>query len=199
VAVGTGIPFVVTVRDTLGQPVDGALVCLLKEDAEPFEVYLTGETDSAGGGQLFFPVTTQVPGPLLVTVTAHNYVPYQDTVVVAEGDIVPPMAPEGVTVEAVEAGAVRLTWAPVSTDIYGQPEKLRQYEVFRSQDPYLDPLPTTPVGVVPVPVTQYIDASSGVGDPDDNSFYAVVAVDSTWNRSEPSAPAGELDYSTFSR
>jgi hypothetical protein len=67
--------FAATVIKTGGgsQPVSGALVCLMKEG----EVYQRGLTDSQG--QISFNVSPATAGQLYVTVTAHNFMPCQDS------------------------------------------------------------------------------------------------------------------------
>jgi hypothetical protein len=195
IALGT-TQLAVSVRDTLGNPINGALVCLLKEDADPLEVYLTAETQPAGGGQVVFTVTPQVTGTMLVTATAHNRLPWQDTVAVVEGDVRPPMPPAWLTVEAVGPGQALLSWEPVTQDVDGNPEKLRQYEVSRSDRAYFEPAVTSPLAIVAADTTQYLDGTSGAGSPTINSFYAVTAVDSSWNRSTASRAAGEFDFGT---
>ncbi len=67
--------FAVTVLDAGGssQPVPGALVCVMKTD----EVYQRGLTDSQG--QIDFDISPSSGGPLHVTVTAHNFMPVQDS------------------------------------------------------------------------------------------------------------------------
>jgi hypothetical protein len=71
--------FSVTVFDAGGssRPVPGALVCLMKTD----EIYQRGLTDSQG--QIDFEISPSSGGPLQVTVTAHNFMPYQDSAWVA--------------------------------------------------------------------------------------------------------------------
>lgn len=68
--------FSATVFKTGGnsQPVPGALVCLMKGG----EVYQRGLTDSQG--QIAFDISPSSAGQLYVTVTAHNFMPYQDSV-----------------------------------------------------------------------------------------------------------------------
>jgi hypothetical protein len=188
--------FAVSVRDTLGDPISKVLVCLLKEDADPLEVYLTAETQSSGNGQVVFTVTPQVTGTMLVTATGRNVRPWQSTVTVCEGDVRPPMPPGWLTVEAGGPGTALLSWEPVTNDIDGNPEKLRQYEVFRSDHAHFVPAATSPLAIVLDPITQFLDGTSGVGSTNVNSFYAVVAVDSSWNRSASSPAAGEVDFST---
>jgi len=77
--------FTVTVFKSNGssEPVSGALVCVMKGD----EVYQRGLTDSQG--QIDFNVSPSSGGPLYVTTTAHNFMPYQDSAwVVGDGPYV---------------------------------------------------------------------------------------------------------------
>jgi hypothetical protein len=71
--------FTVTVFKANGnlEPVPGALVCLMKGG----EVYQRGLTDSQG--QIDFNISPSSVGQLYVTATAHNFIPYQDSVWVA--------------------------------------------------------------------------------------------------------------------
>ncbi|MBL7073768.1 T9SS type A sorting domain-containing protein [candidate division KSB1 bacterium] len=73
VSLGTNY-FDLFVSDDGSQPVGGALVCLLKEG----EVFSRGTTDP--DGFLTLAARPDSGGPLLVTVTKSDYVPYQDTV-----------------------------------------------------------------------------------------------------------------------
>jgi hypothetical protein len=77
--------FTVTVfkADGSSQPVPGALVCVMKGD----EVYQRGLTNSQG--QIDFNISPSLSGALYVTVTAHNFMPYQDSAwVVGDGPYV---------------------------------------------------------------------------------------------------------------
>jgi len=77
--------FTVTVfnADQGYEPVSGALVCAMKED----QVYQRGLTDSEG--QIDLDISPSSGGPLCVTVTAHNFIPYQDSAwVVSDGPYV---------------------------------------------------------------------------------------------------------------
>jgi hypothetical protein len=67
--------FTATVFKTNGnlEPVPGALVCVMKGE----EVYQRGLTDSRG--QVDLNISPSSVGPLYVTVTAHNFMPYQDS------------------------------------------------------------------------------------------------------------------------
>ncbi len=73
-----GAPFPVTVQLN-GQPVEGALVCVMKDT----EMYEVGRTDSNGEVTLNpLPLT---PGDAEITITAHNAFPYEAIVPVAGG------------------------------------------------------------------------------------------------------------------
>ncbi|MFQ6618557.1 MAG: C25 family cysteine peptidase, partial [Fidelibacterota bacterium] len=73
-SVGGG-SFLVHVEDsTTHFPVESAYVCLWKEN----DVYLTGYTDA--GGDITFNPAPSTQGSMYVTVTKHNYIPYQDQV-----------------------------------------------------------------------------------------------------------------------
>ena len=75
--------FSVHVEDsTTHSPVYQALVCLWKGD----EVYLTGNTNTTGN-KTFNP-SPLTPGTMYVTVTKHNYIPYEGEVIVASPIII---------------------------------------------------------------------------------------------------------------
>jgi hypothetical protein len=67
--------FTITVFKTDGgiTPVSGALVCVMKSG----EVYQRGLTDA--GGQIAFNISPSSAGEIYLTVTAHNFIPYQDS------------------------------------------------------------------------------------------------------------------------
>jgi hypothetical protein len=62
------------------QPVNNALVCISKGN----EVYASGLTGA--DGQVSFTILPATPGSLLVTVTASNYLPYQDQAAVVSNN-----------------------------------------------------------------------------------------------------------------
>jgi hypothetical protein len=76
-------PFNVTV--TSGGPVEGATVCLWKGD----EVYLVDETNASGVAS--FTPDPSTTGTMYVTVTKHNYIPYQGSATVEGGDTEDPV------------------------------------------------------------------------------------------------------------
>lgn len=69
-------PFVVTVTDAASQPVLGARVCVMMGDV----IYEVAKTDAAG--QASFTISPATPGTMDVTVTAHNFLPFEGEVTV---------------------------------------------------------------------------------------------------------------------
>jgi hypothetical protein len=71
---GTSL-FTITVFKADGgiTPVSGALVCVMKSG----EIYQRGLTDA--GGQIAFNISPSSAGEIYLTVTAHNFIPYQDS------------------------------------------------------------------------------------------------------------------------
>jgi len=65
--------FAVTVVGANG-PAEGALVCVSNEDNS---VYAVAYTDATGVAMVDFGSPVQIPGDATVTVTLHNYMPYQ--------------------------------------------------------------------------------------------------------------------------
>jgi PKD repeat protein len=68
--------FTANVLGTEG-PVENAMVCVSNEDGS---VYAVAYTDAAGQAIITFDEPVQTPGDAKVTVTRHNYLPYQGTV-----------------------------------------------------------------------------------------------------------------------
>ncbi len=66
--------------NTAKAPIVGALVCLQKGDWQTGEIYEIDTTNSSGVVQIY--VSPVTPGNILVTVSAHNYIPYQSTITV---------------------------------------------------------------------------------------------------------------------
>jgi hypothetical protein len=68
----------IRVKDTRGNPVRRALVCLLKGE----EVRVVGRTDA--NGWVYLNVTPRTAGNIEITVTAHNYIPSEATIQVRQ-------------------------------------------------------------------------------------------------------------------
>jgi hypothetical protein len=71
-----------------------------------------------------------------------------------------------------------LTWAPITTDIYGKPETVAYYEVFRGTTPNFVPGPSNKIGQSPTPSFPDPGALSFASP---NYFYLVRAVDMSGN------------------
>jgi PKD repeat protein len=74
--------YAVNVIGTEG-PVENAMVCVSNEDAS---VYAVAYTDASGMATVTFDEPVQTPGNATVTVTRHNYLPYQATVPIIPQD-----------------------------------------------------------------------------------------------------------------
>lgn len=71
-------PFEVTVHKDTAEPVEGASVCLLKDE----DVFAQGFTDQ--NGTIGFSILPATAGTLFVTVTAHNFSPYLSYTLISE-------------------------------------------------------------------------------------------------------------------
>jgi hypothetical protein len=80
VTIGSGIPYTVTVNTAQDAPVEDALVLCWKGS----EVYTKGRTNSSGQVTLY--VSPVTPGSMILTVNAHNYFLFVDTVHVISTD-----------------------------------------------------------------------------------------------------------------
>jgi hypothetical protein len=78
--------FTVSVTSS-GSPVDQATVCLWKGD----DVYVTGYTTSAGS--ITFTISPSTQGSMYVTVTKHNYLPFEGSALILSGENNPPEIP----------------------------------------------------------------------------------------------------------
>jgi hypothetical protein len=63
-------------------PVEGARVCMQKGDWQTGEIYKVGLTDAAGQVTLY--ADPETIGTISITVTAHNYYPWQGTIEVTQ-------------------------------------------------------------------------------------------------------------------
>jgi hypothetical protein len=189
-SIGTGAQAVtIWVKDQLGAPLNGALVCAWKGS----EVYQYGYTQVGGG--LNLAVDPATAGPMLVTVTARNMLPYQGAIQVTSGDVTPPEGITDLAASITAQGDVLLSWSAVTQDTTGAPETLDHYEVYRDTEAYLDPADgLTPLATVPAGTTSYTDQTSGAGQPGLDHFYCVIAVDQAANRSAVSNRVGEVDW-----
>lgn len=152
--------FPVTVTEARG-PVEGAQVCLWKEG----DVFLVDHTDALG--YVLFETEATEAGTLYVTVTKHDWLPFQDTAEVLMGT--PPEKPTGLAAESADA-QITLTW-----DANIEPD-LTHYVIYRSQEP----LPSDSVGVTLAPGTTFVDGSVLN---DSTYYYRLRAVDDEGDKS----------------
>jgi hypothetical protein len=173
--------YVVTVTSG-GSPRAGATVCLWKGT----EVYLVQDTN--GSGIATFNPSPTTTGTMYVTVTKHNYIPYEGSATVQEaGDTTPPV----VTVNAPNGGEVwymgttqNINWT--ATDNVGVtsitivlsrdggttfPDTLAKGEANDSVYPWL--LPSPPTTTARIKVIAY-DAAGNSGQDASNANFQIV-------------------------
>jgi hypothetical protein len=94
--------FVVTVNDSAGAAVHHARICLRKEN----DIHESAYTDTVG--QAFFDVTPSSGGQMNITVTKHNYRPYEENITVTSDgatlSVDPVQGPPGILVDIVGSG-----------------------------------------------------------------------------------------------
>jgi len=87
---------------------------------------------------------------------------------------------------------LRLRWSAITTDIYGNPETMQGYIIYRNEAPYFTPTSVESIGVASD--TSFLDDDGGAGNLETNSFYLVQGVDYVGNIGDNSNRAGEIDY-----
>jgi hypothetical protein len=85
--ISTGPSNFTVLVNSSGSPVNQASVCLWKGD----EVYMTGYTNSAG--EITFTISPSTQGSMFVTITKHNYLPFEGSTLIMSGDNNPPAIP----------------------------------------------------------------------------------------------------------
>ncbi|MBN1425192.1 hypothetical protein JXA88_11615, partial [Candidatus Fermentibacteria bacterium] len=107
-----------------------------------------------------------------------------------------PQAPAVETIEVVGPDSLRIRWGTVHNDVYGRPEWLRRYRVYRGSAPYQATWGTQ-VGLVNAPDTTLVELPGTVNDPTLSSYYRVRAEDLYGNQSALSdETVGEFERST---
>ncbi|MCS6844462.1 MAG: alpha-amylase family glycosyl hydrolase [Caldilineales bacterium] len=109
--------------------------------------------------------------------------------------------PKAPTVAVAKQGNdVKLSWAPVTQDTNNEPEVVTAYEVHRSTSPYFTPGPGTLLSTVtpgafgnPSGQITFTDAGA-IGNPAQNYYYKVVAVNGAGKASAASNHVGEFDF-----
>jgi hypothetical protein len=152
--------FTVTVN-TAKAPVANARVCLAKGT----EVYEVDYTD--GSGSVTFEPAPVTAGTMYVTVTEHNYLPYEGEATVEAGT--PPSVPTGLTAIGGDE-EVSLSW-----NANPEPD-IDYYIVYKDTSPN----PTDSVGAVSAPDTSFLDTEV-VNDM--TYYYRLKAVDTEAEKS----------------
>jgi hypothetical protein len=162
-----------------GGDLQDAYVCLWK----PGEVYLTDYTDP--GGDVIFTPSPATPGSLYVTVTKHNYLPYQGDAQVTDTEPLP------VTDLAIQkcADDLVLTWTPPDT------KTIVRYVVYRNTES--DFVPAAEDSIGDTADTLYIDANAA-GGAGSGYYYAIRTVSDSGGKSEPSNCVGEFGIELLS-
>jgi hypothetical protein len=109
-----------------------------------------------------------------------------------QGDTVPPRAPD--VSASLQNGVLRLEWPAVTQDVNGDPESIAFYVICRGEAAFFRAEPSCVLASVEA--TTYTDSTAGVGSGTVNHFYAVQAVDVSWNPSAESNRVGEFDFGT---
>jgi len=153
---------------------EDAYVCLWKAG----EVYLADYTDP--GGNVMFTPAPATPGSLYVTVTKHNYLPYQGEAQVT--DAAPPAVTD-LSIELCEED-LGLTWTSPET------KAIVRYVVYR--DTESDFVPAQEDSIGGTVDTTHSDPGA-VGGSSTGYYYAIKAVSDSGGKSQPSNCVGQFD------
>jgi hypothetical protein len=157
-----------------GGNLEDAYVCLWK----PGEVYLTDHTDA--GGDVVFNPSPATAGSLFVTVTKHNYLPYQGDAQVTEA-APPPVADLAINLSTDD---LVLTWSPPEA------KTIVRYVVYRNTSSDFVPAPEDSIGGTGDMIYTDVGAAAGIGV---NYYYAIKSVSDSGGKSEPSNCVGQFD------
>lgn len=109
--------------------------------------------------------------------------------------VIPDQYPPSVVTDLMaseEGYELHLCWSAITTDIYGNPEAMQGYIIYRNEVPYFTPTSAESIGVASD--TSFLDGESGVGDLETDTFYLLRGVDYAGNIGDNSNRAGEIDY-----
>ncbi len=157
-----------------GGNLSGAYVCLWKEG----EVYLTDDTD--GGGNVSFTPSPSTSGTMYVTVTEHNYLPYEGDAMASSG---PPPAVTDLQI-ALNQGDLVLTWS------IPEEKAVVRYVVYRDTQSDFVPAPGDSIGGTADTIYTDVGAAGSVIT---NYYYAVKTVSDAGQKSDSSNIVGEHD------
>jgi uncharacterized repeat protein (TIGR01451 family) len=106
-------------------------------------------------------------------------------------DLAPPTAATDL-LSQMESFDLLLNWSAIDTDIYGQPEAVQGYIIYRHEIPFFTA--TSVESIATVTDTFFIDGGSRAGDAGVNSFYLIRGVDFAGNVGTNSNRVGEIDF-----
>lgn len=168
----------VTVTDGGGSPLKSALVCCWIPNQDPL-MHVTTQTTATG--EAFLSISPSTPGDtMFITVTKHNFIPYQDHAIVVAA------IPEAPSVAQVEKSGsdVTLTWNAVTTDTFDNPVTLDRYVIYRNTAPDFVPSATDSIDYCSSSDTVYSDI--GALSASASYYYIIKAVGTDGARSKKS-------------
>jgi hypothetical protein len=145
-------------------------------------------------------MTVEVNWPLLNGTDIDNsaHITCQQGAVAADDEITqvsPDLSPPSAVTDLMSTMSgmeLHLNWTSVLTDIYGEPEAMEGYIIYRDTVPYFSP--SAAGSLTTTTDTFFVDAGSRAGDPGANSFYLIQGIDHAGNISSNSNRVGEIDY-----
>lgn len=171
--------FTVTVTEDDGTtPVEDALICCYIPDQTP-PMHVTDYTNGSGIAVLSVSPATS-DDTMYVTVTKHNFLPYEGYALVVDAI---PATPYITEVQKQSANA-HIIWTQVTSDEIGNPLTVDHYVIYRNTAPDFIPGPSDSIGTIAYPETTYTDvgALNGSG----SYYYLVKAVSAAARKSEKS-------------
>ena len=157
-----------------------------------------GSVESGGSGSVT--LTVMVDWPLLngTSIEHHSRLncsqeitAQDDETTTVSPDLDPP-SPATDLMSSMDSFDILLNWSAIESDIYGAPEAIQGYIVYRNEDPFF--APTSVESIAMVTDTFFTDSGSRAGDAGINSFYLIRGVDHAGNVGINSNRAGEIDF-----
>lgn len=163
-----------------GSDLGDAYVCLWK----PGEVYLTDYTNA--NGDVDFNPSPITPGSLFVTVTKHNYLPYEGSAEVSSGG--PPPAVTDLKISLSQTNLL-LSWSPP------EEKTVVRYVIYRNT--LSDFIPAPDDSIAGTADTTYTDVGAA-GMVGTNYYYVIKAASDAGQKSDPSNTVGEYHIDLIS-
>ncbi len=168
----------VTVTDGGGSPLKSALVCCWIPNQDPL-MHVT--TLTTGTGKAFLSISPSTHGDtMFITVTKHNFIPYQGHARVVAATPEPPHVAE---VEK-SGNDVTITWRSVTTDTFDNPVVINRYVIYRGTTRNFVPGTADSIGYTSSSDTVYSDSDALSAS--ENYYYIIKAVSTNGDRSKKS-------------